>query len=496
MANKGTASRPRSAVASAAATAASTAVVSIAAGLAGVLLAQKLGRNAETDGFLAAYAVYLLLVLAAQAVRVTVLPELTRASAAGRLGAELASYALALMLAAVPALLVSTFLANEIAAALTSSLPDEATEAASGALVWLVPAAVLQLAAVLAASALAALDEYVAAALGFAASAVVSLGLFLLLVDEHGAVALAWGLAAGGVVALAAPLAALLLRGGLRRSGVAAPRRLLRRLGGLGRGAVLPLAVQGLYLVALWFAGDLGVGRITSLSYAYFAAAFLVSATASSLALVSSVPLTRSGLEGDRAAGHVVSVAWLSLPVIAAAAGLFAVAGEEAIERVLGDAFAGGVGSELARLIVVLGPWMVFSVGVSVAFPLLFVSGATRSLPALAVAAVAIQVPLCWLGRELLGLPGLAIALAATTALVLAGLLAALSARTVRLVVGGLVPPTLWSGVAAGVAFGLASLVPVDAVGAALGLAAYVGFWLLARPRGLREAWAYMRALH
>src|SRR6266571_1869626 len=56
-------------------------VIALAAAGAGALLAHKFGRNAETDGFLAAYGVYLVLVLAAQAFRLVVVPDLTRAAA-------------------------------------------------------------------------------------------------------------------------------------------------------------------------------------------------------------------------------------------------------------------------------------------------------------------------------------------------------------------------------------------------------------------------------
>ena len=46
------------------------------AAVVGVVIARKLGRTAETDGFFAAYGVFVVLALAATAVRVTVLPSL------------------------------------------------------------------------------------------------------------------------------------------------------------------------------------------------------------------------------------------------------------------------------------------------------------------------------------------------------------------------------------------------------------------------------------
>src|SRR2546423_8988855 len=78
-------------------------VIALAAAGAGALLAHKFGRNVETDGFLAAYAVYLVLVLAAQAFRMVVVPDLTRAAADGRLGGECRAYAITILVLALPA---------------------------------------------------------------------------------------------------------------------------------------------------------------------------------------------------------------------------------------------------------------------------------------------------------------------------------------------------------------------------------------------------------
>ena len=69
------------------------------------------------------------------------------------------------------------------------------------------------------------------------------------------------------------------------------------------QGAAVPLALQGCYLLALRFSAQLGVGRVTSFSYAYLAAATLVTATAFSLSVISSAPLTRRGIDPEAAAG-------------------------------------------------------------------------------------------------------------------------------------------------------------------------------------------------
>src|SRR3954451_6587630 len=93
----------RSAVRSGLYTGLSTATVSGCAALAGALLARKFGHGARTDGFFAAYAVYVVFLLVANALRVVVLPELARARQAGALGRGVGSWALALAVPLVPA---------------------------------------------------------------------------------------------------------------------------------------------------------------------------------------------------------------------------------------------------------------------------------------------------------------------------------------------------------------------------------------------------------
>src|SRR5947199_1120991 len=105
-------------------------VVALAAAGAGALLAHKFGRTAETDGFLSAYAVYLVLVLAAQAFRMVVVPDLTRAAAIGRLGGESRSYALAYLCLAVPVSVLVGVFSSQVGDLLTGNLPPHAAHVA------------------------------------------------------------------------------------------------------------------------------------------------------------------------------------------------------------------------------------------------------------------------------------------------------------------------------------------------------------------------------
>jgi hypothetical protein len=260
--------------------------------------------------------------------------------------------------------------------------------------------------------------------------------------------------------------------------------------------AAVPVALQALYLIALRGASGLGVGAVTSLSYAYFFAAVLVAATATSLAIISTAELTRRGVEVEAAVAHVVHGAWLSLPLIAAAAGVFALVGDKIAATVLGDAYSGDVGSELARLVVVLAPWMVGAVGFSLAFPLLYVVERSRVLIPVAVGALAVHVVLVLALRALWGLEGLALALGLSTLGVLAALLFALSRRALIDAAVSLARVAAVVALLAAASFGVFALLSSDLVAALAGLTTYAVLLVAIRPRGLRQAWSYMRELH
>ncbi|HET7572848.1 MAG TPA: hypothetical protein VFJ77_09315, partial [Gaiellaceae bacterium] len=215
--------RRRSALRSGLLTGLAQIVVAGAAAGAGALLAHEFGRSAETDGFLAAYGVYLLLVLAAQSLRMVVVPELTRAADESGLGGETRAFALAILAVAAPVCVAVWLLSRPLGELITGSLPATSAHVAARALVVLVPAAFVQLLAALAASALAALDSYGTAATGFALGGVAGLVVFAALAGSSGIVALAWGLGANALCAFAVPVVALARRGAL---GGAWPARL------------------------------------------------------------------------------------------------------------------------------------------------------------------------------------------------------------------------------------------------------------------------------
>ena len=495
--SKGTDSPGLGSLASAALTAASTLVVSAFAAIVGIVIAREFGRTDETDGFFAAYGVFIVITLAAQSIRIAVLPALARARDERRLAGNIAGFATALIVVAVPLLLLAELAAEPLAALLTGNGSTVAKDACADALRWMVPAAVAHLFAGLAASGLAALDDYATAALGYASGSTAGLVLILARLDSDGIIAVAWGMALNGVVALLVP--AIVLSWRARRTSM--PARAMRpaglplssRLGVFAVAAALPIALQLLYVVCLPFAGRLGAGAVTSFGYAYLAAATLVSVTAFSIGLVSSVPLTRMGLAPGVSAQHVVSASWVALTVIGAAVGAFALAGGEIVEGVLGGAYGGDVGKDVARLVLVLTPWMIASVGVNVAFPLAFVAERVRPLPWIGGVALAVQVLLAWALAELLELDGLAVALTFSTLLVLFALLRELHALSAG--ARGIAVAAATIAAFAVVAFVPAGLVLGPLAAAIVGVGAYSALVVLVRPRGLTASWSYLRAL-
>src|SRR5206468_2727453 len=139
-----------SAVGSGLLTGLSTAAVSGSAAVAGAILSRKFGHGVKTDGFFAAYSVYLALVLVANALRVVLLPRFARAEAEGALGRELSTWLLALALPLAPLVAVAMAEPHLVAPALTGGAK---VHYAAELLPWLVPAAAAQILAGVAASA-------------------------------------------------------------------------------------------------------------------------------------------------------------------------------------------------------------------------------------------------------------------------------------------------------------------------------------------------------
>jgi peptidoglycan biosynthesis protein MviN/MurJ (putative lipid II flippase) len=482
---------------SAALTAVSLVVVNGFAAAVGVIIAREFGRSEETDGFFAAYGVFVVVVTASQAIRVAVLPSLARSKAAGRLAGTAAGFAVALGLVAAPLVVLALFASSELGSVLTGDSSQVAEEACAEALRWVVPAGIMHLFAGVAASTCAALDDYTTPALGYAVGSAAAVAYILARTDTEGILAVSQGMAVSAFIAFLGPLAALAWKAQRASMPPVAVRPagdpLHRRLGVFVAAAAIPLSLQLAYVVSIPFAGRLGEGAVTSFGYAYLAANTLAAITAFSIGLVTSVPLARRQLVPAVVSRHVVAATWVALTVVGAAIGILALIGADVVEAVLGSDYRADVGEEVARLIVVFAAWIVVAVGVNVTFPLAFVAGRLRSLPVIGLGALAAQLVLAWIGVEVLELDGLALSLAASTLVVLAALLNQLGAASSGLRGVGVAAAAI--GALTCAAFLPPAVISRGTVGALVGLALYAGLVAVIRPRGLTASWAYLRAL-
>jgi hypothetical protein len=466
------------------------------AAVVGVVIAREFGRTAETDGFFASYGVFVTLALAATAIRVTVLPRFARARARGRLASEVLGVARAVGLVTVPFVVAALVARHPLASLLTGLGPAEARAVAADTLPWMALAAAGQLSAGLLASAFAALDEYLVPALGYVVGSVSGLALIVLRVGPDGIRAVAWGIALNAFLATVIPAALLARRARRERmpsTALQSQSDTLDLLRELGAGVAVPFGLQVIYLVCLPIAARDGVGAVTSFGYGFLLGSAVVSVTAASIGLVTSVPLTRAGLDSAGVARHVVASSWLALLAVAATGGCFAVGGEALVAPVLGAGFESDVGRELGGVVVALVPWMVATIGITVVFPLVFVEAHASGLPRVALVALAVHVPLAFAGQALAGLTGLALALAVSTFVALWGMLRLLGAsgRTAR----GIAPAILVVSALAAAAYLTAGLALDGVAAAAAGTALYVVLVALIRPKGLRVAWRYLHQL-
>ena len=136
---------------------------------------------------------------------------------------------------------------------------------------------------------------------------------------------------------------------------------------------------------------------------------------------------------------------------------------------------------------------MATSIAVTVSFPLLFVRGHVRWLPIFAIAILVAHGGVEWVCGRTGSLYAIPLGMAVSTAIVLVVVLRKLGALRATS------PLLLGAGAACGglavVAFGGASWLPSHLAAAAVGLAAYGAVLAVWRPRGIRQAWAYVHEL-
>jgi peptidoglycan biosynthesis protein MviN/MurJ (putative lipid II flippase) len=380
--------------------AASTLVTSVAqaaamlgGGVLAALAGWKYGSGSNTDGFFAAYAVYALVVMLAQASRTSIVARLT-----GGEGDEFGEFnrfcGAALLLFGVSGVLFVA-LGDEVAALMTGDLPDTAQDVERRALLILWPAGGAQLFAALGAAMLARRDDYGHAAVGFGGGAVLSIAAFLVLEPSLGIDALPTGIVAASAFTAAA-VAAGLYRAGWRP--VARP--LLDVRGAAARARLIVLASLALLLsqiasvVAVAVAGQMGEGAVTVYSYAFFAVGVAVGVLASSVAITLAAPIAAEWDRDPRTLRphqrDVVRTGLVLLvPIVAAAALLGTDLGEALLPKFGDDEIADTVACFL-----ILAPTIVGAQVIAVPVVALYALGRYRALALMSAATVALHIAL------------------------------------------------------------------------------------------------------
>ena len=453
-----------------------------------LLIVLKFGKTPRTDGLLAAYGVYGLLLTLAQSTRASVAARLVEGPS---MWANLDRLMGGAAVLALGGLVPLVLLAAPVAELLTGELPEEAADTARTALAVLWIAAAAHLVAALGAAALGTRGEFALPGIAYVAGGMLAILLTFLLADPLGIDAVAVGVAAGGVLT-AATIAFRLARVGYRPSGagVRAPRAALTAARVIAIGSVGYVIAQATYVISVAFAATLEPGAVTLYSYGFFAAALVMGASSGSAGIVLAAPVSRDwDRRPESLLPHLATVTRGGLLLVLPALGVMALAGNELVELVLGSKLDADDPLTVAGTFLALGGLMVASAALPVPMLAAFATGRYGGVAWIALATVVIHLPLSVLGAELGSDETIAAAASVSAVISLAALLALvlgrLSGRGWLAIAGELVPMAA----AAVAAFGAAGLLALalgggawDVLAALLGLVLFAAALRLLRP--------------
>lgn len=481
----------------------STLAMAGASAIQAVLYLGEYGATARTDAFFAAFAIYQVVGVFTQATRVSSVPLLVGDRAIGMLG-----FFGAMAVIALPIVLACGPLAAPVANLLAPSATGDAHDLATSALRILGLAMVLQLGAAGAATLLGMRDRFEPVAGAYAGGAFAGLITFLV-VRTHGELALAWSMLAMAIVT-AAWLAAALWRvrrdevnagvGGAGLAGVGAKDRFvvqcLRTATDLLGRSLVYFVINAFFLITLAVVGrEGGAGATTVLSYAYLLASYLVAGTSTAVGISRAPDMVRGAQEDEWSSVVADTVphgyryaALVSFPVLAAGV----VAATPVVEAILPDALGDAQTADLARAILLLGPWLAAALLLNFAIPGLFALGRARAVNLLAPLALVVHVGVTFAAAAAGGVDAVIGAMVVAPFLLFAVLLVLgagpqLGGVTREILVdtlraGGLAAVAFGAGLAAATAFGLGGLLQAI-VTLAIGGVLYLGGMAVLAPR-------------
>lgn len=399
-----------------------------ASALEAVLYLSRFGTDVRTDGFFIAFALYTTFGVFAQSLRLTAVPLLVEPHA--RLGTG--DFGRALLVVAIPVILLTTVLAGPLAAVLAPGLDATGRSVTAQALPPLGGAMVLQLWAAGGATVLAIRGRFEAVAAAYIAGAIAGLATFVVLLGPAGELTLAWAMLAMAVVTCGWMLVSV--RRACPREDLR-PRTPARRAGRdaavlLARTSVY-LAVNALFVITLAAASHAAAGDATVLSYAYLFASYLVAGTGTALGMSRIPDMTRAARAQQRelVVGTVPQGFRYAVLVVAPAMGLLIVAGAPLVHELLPASLDADGARALQEFALLLTPWTVAALLVSFLLPTLFAIGRARLVNGLALPLVAVHVLATLAGQAAGGARGTVAAFCVAPALFAVALLLAGAGR-------------------------------------------------------------------
>jgi O-antigen/teichoic acid export membrane protein len=339
-------------VASEASTARSSVAVSVSfllasgfSALLAILIAVIVGEGAETDGFLAAYSIYLTFILFGSTLRVALVPLLGSTADEGAFRTTSADRVRRLVAVAGVAALVLLATSPLLGQALVPEATHRAKETAIVSVAILSLAAFCQIWSAALSAVLGAARRFVASGFLYVLSSATTVGLSALLMALFDIWGAAVGVLCGAVLLLATH------RRYLRQFSFAVPpawasvrdRETWKLALLAAAGASVPVALQLAATISLAAVSG-RTGAVTAYSYAYFLTVLTTSVTAGVIGLVTMPNLVASLEERGRvvAREYLVAMApfavFLYLPLAAA----YCVFGRPLLDTVLGDALSAG----------------------------------------------------------------------------------------------------------------------------------------------------------
>lgn len=376
------------------------------------------GATHRTDGFIAAFAVYSLVVVLAQILRTTAVPLLS--GRAPMLTGRDFGWALVLI-AAVAAGGCEAF-AAPLAHVIAGASGHEGRRIAASSLRVMAPAMGLQVIGAGLAVSGALRGRLASVALAYMASAAAGLAAFFPLRGPAAESVLAWTMLVASLVLVVG----LVLDGGIRARLPPGGKTVPRAAFALLRSTPLPASFVVMYPITLALAAGAHPGQITLFGLAFTACSYLAGFTGQALSMADAVALTRIGSEAlDERRALVTRAFRYSALVAVPGLGVAAVAGEPIVRALLRHSSAGTHGY-VGLDVLLLVPWLVATLGLWATLPAVLAQPDRLAQGRLAAAVsvlLALHTAAELLARAIAGFDGLVIAMAlAPAAFVTVGL--------------------------------------------------------------------------